>query len=158
MKKIILFFTIIVNIFAFNWYGNIHWAKSETNAFNSARKNHKLILIDISGIHCPPSKYMSKYVYTDPKIADYTNNHFVSLFYFAQKSPVPKEIKKYFKGTTPTFIFLKPNGKFFYKLTGGRNPSNFLKVLKKLNKQYKNNFKKAVVNSPKPMWLQIPKK
>ncbi|GAX87156.1 conserved hypothetical protein [Lebetimonas natsushimae] len=157
MKKFLLLFILLINLFAFNWYGNIHWIKSYNIAQKLAKKNHKLMLIEIAGIKCPPSKYLSKYVYSDKKISEFINKNFIPVFYFIQQNSIPKNIKKHFNGVTPTIIFFKPNGKAFYILTGARNKNEFLKVLKTMIKQYNKKFKEASINSPKPIWLQIPK-
>ncbi|WP_024791345.1 thioredoxin family protein [Lebetimonas sp. JS032] len=157
MKKFLFPFILLINLFAFNWYENIHWVKSYNMAKIFAKKEHKLILTEIAGIKCPPSKYFSKYVYSDKKVSDFINKNFIPVFYFIQQNSIPETIKKHFKGVTPTLIFSKPDGKIFYILTGARNKPEFLKVLKALIKQYHQKFKKASINSPKPVWLQIPK-
>jgi thioredoxin 1 len=157
MKKFLFPFILLVNLFAFNWYENIYWVKSYDMAKTMAKKKHKLILTEIAGIKCPLSKYLSKYVYSDKKVSYFINKNFIPVFYFIQQNSIPKTIKKHFKGVTPTLIFFKPDGKVFYILTGARNKPEFLKVLKALIKQYHQKLKKVSIDSPRPIWLQIPK-
>ncbi|MEO1927444.1 MAG: DUF255 domain-containing protein [Nautiliaceae bacterium] len=137
MKKLFLVVLLVSNLFALDWSGKINWAMSFDFAKNLAKSQHKLIMVDIGLTTCPPCKYLAQHVYTDKDVSSYINSHFVSLFYLADKDYLPPIIQNYFTGTTPTILFLKPNGELVYSMIGARPPKVFLQILKNVNKGVK---------------------
>jgi len=137
MRKILLFVTFIVTIFAFEWSGKVNWAMSYELAKNLAQKEHKLIMVDVALSHCPPCRYLATHVYTNDEVANYINKNFVPLFYLADKDNIPPIIQNYFTGSTPTILFIKPNGELFYSFIGARPPKIFLQILEDVNEKYK---------------------
>ena len=138
MKKL-LFFLIAVFAFAIDWSGKINWALSFGAAKEVAAKEHKLIMVDVSLSHCPPCQYLATKVYTNDEVASYINKNFVPVFYLADKDTLPLIIQNYFTGSTPTILFIKPNGELYFRMIGARPPKAFLKVLKIINQNYKAN-------------------
>ena len=136
MFKKLLFLLFGVVLFAFEWSGKVNWAISYDAAKAIAKKEHKLIMVDVSLSHCPPCRYLAKYVYTNDKVADYINSHFVPVFYLADKDNLPVEVQNYFPGSTPTILFIKPNGELFSAIYGARPPQIFLKGLKEIENKY----------------------
>jgi len=137
MRKVLLFVTFIVTIFAFEWSGKVNWAMSYELAKNLAKKEHKLIMVDIALSHCPPCRYLAAHVYTNDEVVSYINKNFVPLFYLADKDNIPPIIQNYFTGSTPTILFIKPNGELFYSFIGARPPKIFLQILEDVNEKYK---------------------
>ncbi len=135
MKKIIL---LILGIFLFavDWGGKVNWAMSYDLAKQLAKKENKLIMVDVALSHCPPCKYLATKVYTNDEVANYINKHFVPVFYLADKDNLPVDVQTYFTGSTPTIMFIKPNGELFYRFIGARPPKTFLQVLKDVNNRY----------------------
>ena len=138
MKKIVFLTLSVVSIFAFNWSGKVDWSISYQSAKSIAAKEHKLVMVDISLSHCPPCRYLASHVYTNKKVADYLNKNFISVSYLADKESIPNEVQYYFRGSTPTILFIKPNGKLFTYFIGARRPTNFLSLLRLINNKYKN--------------------
>jgi len=135
MKK--LFLVLMgVFLFAFDWSGKINWALSYDLAKNLAKKEHKLVMVDLSLSECPPCRYLASKVYTDKNVANYINTHFIPVFYLADRDMVPVEIQNYFTGSTPTILFIKPSGELFYRMIGARPPQGFLQILKAVYNHY----------------------
>jgi uncharacterized protein YyaL (SSP411 family) len=130
MKKLILALMLVSSIlFGFDWNGKVNWAMSYGVAQSLAQKEHKLIMVDIALTTCPPCRYLATKVYTDPEVADYINKNFVPVFYLADQDQLPVTVQNYFTGSTPTILFIDPNGKLVYSMIGARPPKAFLQVL-----------------------------
>ena len=136
-RKILLvvFFTLFS--FGFDWSGKINWAMSYEMAKNLAKKEHKLVMVDIALSHCPPCRYLATQVYTRDDVANYINSHFIPVFYLADKDNLPVEVQNYFTGSTPTILFIKPNGELFSAIYGARPPKIFLKGLQDIERRYR---------------------
>jgi thioredoxin 1 len=136
MKKF-LFLVLAVFAFAVDWSGKVNWAIGFDAAKAVAAKENKLIMVDVSLSHCPPCQYLATKVYTDDEVADYINKNFVPVFYLADKDNLPLIVQNYFTGSTPTILFIKPNGELFYSFIGARPPKIFLKIIQDVNSRYK---------------------
>ena len=136
MKKL-LFLLIGVFLFAFEWSGKVNWAMSYDLAKSLAKKEHKLVMVDLALTNCPPCRYLASKVYTNDKVANYINSNFIPVFYLVDRDNLPTEVQNYFTGSTPTILFIKPNGELFRAIYGARPPQIFLKGLKEINGIYK---------------------
>jgi len=136
MRKLLLFFVFIISVFAFDWSGKVNWAMSYDLAKQIAKKEHKLVIVDVSLSHCPPCRYLAQNVYTNDEVANYINKNFVPVFYLADKDNIPLEVQNYFTGSTPTIMFIKPNGELYFRFIGARPPQMFLKILQDINEKY----------------------
>jgi uncharacterized protein YyaL (SSP411 family) len=117
----------------------IKWMKNEKEIFIKARKNNRLIMVDISKTGCPPCQYLYDIVYQDPKIAAFINKNFIPAFYMVDKEKVPFVFAEYFSEVAPSILFIKPDGKLYYRIIGARDKNTFLKLLKTVIKKYNNN-------------------
>ena len=122
---------MIVGLFAFDWYGKVNWAMNWQSAKEVAKKEHKLIMVDIASTHCPYCKKLAAH-YADKKIADYINKHFVPLLYLADKEYLPKEVARNFRGGVPTLMFFTPDGKLKRYIVGYYPKEFFLNILKQI--------------------------
>ena len=136
MKKFLFFILSAVFIFAFEWNGKVNWSISYDAAKNIAAKEHKLVMVDIALTNCPPCRYLASQVYTNDKVANYINKHFVPVFFLADKDSIPLEVQNYFTGSTPTIMFIKPNGELFTYFIGAKRPNDFLDTLKEVESKY----------------------
>jgi uncharacterized protein YyaL (SSP411 family) len=137
MRKLIVFALAVIFSFAIDWSGKINWAMSYDLAKQIAQKENKLIMVDIGLTTCPPCKYLAQKVYTDDKVANYINKNFVPVFYLADQDQLPDEVQNYFTGSTPTILFIKPNGELYYRMIGARPPQVFLKIIQDVDNRYK---------------------
>ena len=136
MKKWFFLIVFVSSLFAVDWSGKVNWAMSFDVARNVAKSSNKLIMVDIALTTCPPCMYLAEKVYTDPEVSKYINDNFVPVFYLADQDALPVTIQNYFTGSTPTILFLKPNGELVYSMIRARPPQIFLKILKEVETKY----------------------
>jgi len=134
MKKLFIVFAMVVSLFGFDWAGKVNWAMNYNVAKMLSQKTGKPIFVDLSLSHCPPCKYIAANMYTDTKIANFMNKHFICVLIIVDKQTVPEEVGQYFNNYTPSFMILK-NGRLLYKFASKEsffnNKYNFLSELKK---------------------------
>jgi thioredoxin-related protein len=135
MKKIILFLIFASLSFSMVTIGKIHWYKDYNKALEVAKKEHKIIMVDISLHHCPPCWYMANIVYNYKPVADYVNKNFIPLFYYADKDRVPLAVSQYFTGSAPSVLFIDSNDKLVYRIIGSRPAEIFLKILQQIKEK-----------------------
>ncbi len=134
MKKI---FISVFLLFSFLFANeSIHWVKDYKKAFETAKKEHKLLFVDISVHHCPPCWYLANIVYKYPPVIEYINKHFVPMFYFADTDRVPIAFSPYFTGAAPNVLLITPGDKLYYRIFGSRPAKIFLKTLQNINQKY----------------------
>jgi thioredoxin 1 len=134
VKKLLVVFLLVVSAFAFDWSGKVDWAMSYNQAKMISKQTGKPIFVDFALSHCPPCHWISGNIYTNDKIANYMNKHFINLLYVVDEQVPPYEVRQYFKGSTPTLIIIK-NGKLIKNQIGLQrswlnNPENFIDFLK----------------------------
>jgi uncharacterized protein YyaL (SSP411 family) len=137
MRKILVLLVSALVLFGFEWSGKVQWAMGYQQAKQLAQQQNKLIFVDIGLTHCPPCRYLAKNVYTNSQVADYLNKNFVPVLYLADQDRLPPEVANYFTGSTPTILFIKPNGELLTSFIGARPPQAFLKILQQVQNQYK---------------------
>ncbi len=133
MKKLL----ISVLLFSFLFAGeSIHWMKDYKKAFEMAKKEHKLLFVDISVHHCPPCWYLANIVYKYPPVIKYINKHFIPIFYYADTDRVPISFSPYFTGAAPNVLLITPDDKLYYRILGSRPAKIFLQTIKNINEKY----------------------
>jgi len=136
MKKLFLVLVFLVSSFAFDWAGKVNWAMNYQSAKMISAQTHKPILVDIALSHCPPCKWIATNIYTEDKIAEYINKHFVPvLIIIDEDGGLPAEVKPYFSGYTPSLIIMDAKGKEITQFSFDRaflqNKYKFIDYLKK---------------------------
>lgn len=125
-KKIILGLCFLMAIFA-NSQGKkvINFQKiSLESAKQIAKKENKLIFIDIYTTWCGPCKLMQKNTFTNNKVGEFFNKNFVNLAIDAEKEGVA--LAKEFKIVNfPSFLFLDATGKLVQYDFGYYNAEQF---------------------------------
>jgi len=135
MKKLLVVFMLVVNVFAFDWTGKVDWAMSYSQAQMLSKSTGKPIFVDFALSHCPPCHWISNNVYTNDKVAEFMNKHYINLLYIVDEQRPPMEVSQYFGGSTPTLMILK-NGELITENVGIKrswfnNPEKFIDFLKK---------------------------
>ena len=138
MKKLI-FLISAVFLFAIDWSGKVNWSMGYGVAKNVATKEKKLIMVDIALTRCPPCRYLATRVYTNDEVANYINKNFVPVFYLADQDKIPADVEAYFTGSTPTLLFIKPNGELCYRHIGALPPRAFKNMLEQIKSKCKVN-------------------
>jgi len=96
-------------------------------AKNLAKKENKLIFIDVYTTWCGPCKLMKKNTFTDDKVGELFNKNFISLAVDAEKEGI--DLAKEFKIVNyPSFLFLDKEGKLVQYDFGYYNATQFLQI------------------------------
>lgn len=99
-----------------------------------AKKENKLIFIDVYASWCGPCKQMDKYVYTDNSLGSFVNDRFVSVKVQMDTNTYNEEkmlqnarvvYANYRIDGYPTFLFLNSNGELVYKDLGYKGIEDF---------------------------------
>ena len=125
----------------------IAWAKSYDDAVAQAKKQKKLIMVDLYADWCGPCKMLDKNTYTDSKVIKLADEHFVSL-----KLDIDHAGKdaatKYGVQSIPTILFLDPSslskidekpapGEIAGKLVGYKTAEPFADDMKRIEGAYR---------------------
>lgn len=125
----------------------IAWVKSYDSAVEQAKKQKKLIMVDMYADWCGPCKMLDKKTYTDPKVVKFADDRFVSL-----KLDIDHDGKdaatKYGIQSIPTILFLDPSalskideppasGEIVGKIVGFKTAEPFLDDLKRIDESYR---------------------
>ena len=128
MKKINILILLIVSILiarADNGKKGIHFFKGTfEQALQKSIKENKILFVDVYTSWCGPCKKMAKDIFTQKKIGDFFNQHFVNYKLLADNQQV--FVRKFNISSYPTYIFFK-NGKPVYRFIGSMTAEKFLK-------------------------------
>lgn len=109
----------------------ISWLDDYDEALTLAKAKHMPLLVFMSQEHCGSCKYMKQEVFSDAKMIDYVNAHFIPLMLDINGFDVPKSLQT---TMTPVFHFLDENGhKLRKSLIGGKTALFFLPMLKEIH-------------------------
>ncbi len=92
-----------------------------------AKKEGKMIFLDVYTVWCGPCKMMAKDIFPLQEVGEFYNTHFISMKVDAEK----KEnifIKKYNVNSFPTYLFLDENGELIYRALGHMEAKDFINV------------------------------
>ena len=115
----------------------IKWEGSLANAIKRAKKENKLILVDVYTDWCGWCKVLDKKTYGDPGAAEYINQSFVGLKSNAEKGDGINVAKKFQVSQFPTTLVLNSSGKKVGDFAGFKPPQKFIGLLKKISKSAK---------------------
>lgn len=96
-------------------------------ALHKAKIAHKPLLTYLYMLNCRTCNYMNNNVFTDPKVMDYLDQHYVVAHLYTKDKSLPIDLRT---KMSPTFHFIdSQNGEMLESIMGGRNPEKFLKLL-----------------------------
>ena len=99
--------------------------KSVDELLKQAKKQNKLIFVDMYTVWCGPCKHMAKNIFTQSEAGEYFNENFINLKLDAEKEG--KEFaRKYNVTAYPTFFFIIGVGALVYRFMGGRPLDQFI--------------------------------
>jgi len=117
---------IVLLILATSLFAGIELVSNLDEAKKLAKKENKIIMMEITQPGCPACEYMEFVVFEDPLIEKEIGEHFISVEYDKQK--VPDGFRVF---GTPTIYFLNADGaKFTSAQIGAANVKKFMKKLK----------------------------
>lgn len=123
--------------------GGIRWLKhmnwQEIKAL--AKVQNKFIFVDCNATWCQPCKIMERNIFTNDTIINLVNEKFIAVKVQVDTSKsddastrnlyeAAREFESKYQITgVPAFLFFSPNGEILHKETGGRDVSEFIKVV-----------------------------
>lgn len=127
MNKILYLLIIL----SFSSYGYVNKGiefkeGSWSEILNEAKKQNKLIFIDIYTTWCGPCKMMSAKVFTVNIIGEKFNESFVNFKIDAEKGEGIELAKKYAIAAYPTYLFVNGNGDLVYRAMGAMPAEKFI--------------------------------
>lgn len=106
----------------------------ETGTFaeslEKAKKNDKLLFIDCYTSWCGPCKMLARDVFTLNEVADYFNEHFISMKVDCEKGEGVDIGKRFGVSAYPTLLFIDGDGNLVCKMVGATAPNDFLPKVK----------------------------
>ena len=100
-----------------------------------AQKNNKIIIIEASTADCHFCKKMKKEVINTKEIQALLQKDFILIEVDVDKNKLPFDLKKVYKGITPSFFFLNKKGKLLSDFPGSWNKKDFSMILTEHVKQ-----------------------
>lgn len=99
---------------------------SWSQVLSEAKKQNKLIFIDIYTTWCGPCKMMSAKVFTDEKVGNKFNEAFINYKIDAEKGEGIELAKNYAITAYPTYLFVNSGGELVYRALGAMPTDKFL--------------------------------
>ncbi|WP_415324932.1 thioredoxin family protein [Chryseobacterium sp. MMS23-Vi53] len=139
MKKILLILSVFV-VFAslYSFKTNEKATNNEVSfydgslkkAMTKAKKEKKMIFLDVYATWCGPCKLLKKTTFKDPELSDYFNKNFVSLEVDGEKGEGIEIVKKYQLKGYPSLVFIDSNGNVVNKTLGYYDGKELLEIVK----------------------------
>lgn len=126
MKKIAGFWIMLLLPFVVAAQGLVFEQGSFQDALEKARKEQKLVFVDVYTTWCGPCKQMAAQLFPDPKAGDFYNRHFVNFKIDAEKGEGVDIAERYNVAGYPTNLFLRPDGSVVYRVMGAGDLEWFL--------------------------------
>ena len=119
MNKITYFLLLVAfSTFANDDKGIKFIEGSWSQVLSEAKKQNKLIFVDIYTTWCGPCKMMSVKVFTESQVGDKFNTSFINYKIDAEKGEGITLAKQYGIAAYPTYLFVDGNGELVYRATG----------------------------------------
>lgn len=87
-------------------------------ALSKAKKENKIIFIDVYATWCGPCKYLSNSVFTDDDLGAYMNENFISVKIDGEKEDGIALAMDFEVDAYPTMMFVSPENKLLKKIVG----------------------------------------
>lgn len=119
---------------SFGHQGGVDWQPWSAAAFEKAKAENKLILINVGMEGCTACNRMERVTYRDPAVIELLNQHFIAIAVDAQARPDIGE--RYSDWAWPATAFLLPDATQVFAMAGNRLPRNFIPLLQDLSAQH----------------------
>ena len=97
-----------------------------------AKKENKVLFVDVFTSWCAPCKMVAKTVFPQEKVGNYYNQHFINYQLDGEKGDGPAVVKKYGIKGYPTFLYLDGEGRLLYCFSGAKDVKGFLEEAEKV--------------------------
>lgn len=100
------------------------------NALQKAKKENKLLFVNVYAVWCGPCKLLKQNTFKSKKVADAVNGHFISLDIDAEKGEGIGFAQKYEVTAHPLILIIDGNGKVKKRILGYKKDTQLLSELK----------------------------
>lgn len=107
--------------------GEMVWQTNLSIALESAKNNNKFLFIFFHGSGCKACKEMETGTFTQEKVLEYVNKHFVPVHFRADRKPA--QFLRFNVAETPTYIILDTGGNEMHRLSGLLSPEALIEKL-----------------------------
>jgi thioredoxin-related protein len=125
MKKL---FFLVISVFLFAQ--GLNWYSDYKKAFDVAKKENKIVMVDISKHDCPPCEFMKENVMSGKAVQNLLQKDFVLVDYYADTQDIPEKFRKHYFNFTPAILFYTGDGEFIKGVYGATSYDRFLNELK----------------------------
>ncbi len=129
----------------------IQWLQWGTNAFDRARAEDKLILLDLTARWCHACHVMDATTYSDPQVVALLNAKFIPVRVDTDQRP--DITVRYKHGGWPTTSILLPSGEIVFQ-TNFLTAENIIEVLRVSDEVYRED-KQGMVERAANVWAQV---
>jgi thioredoxin-related protein len=129
MKKAVVFLLSV-----FLYANGLNWYSDYKQAFNDAKIQNKIVMVDISKHDCPPCEFMKNNVMSGKEVQEILDKDFILVDYYADADKLPEMFRKHYFNFTPAILFYDKNGNFIKGVYGATSYVRFLNVLQTLTK------------------------
>ncbi|HLO44470.1 MAG TPA: thioredoxin domain-containing protein [Leadbetterella sp.] len=149
--KNILIAILFLGIIAFLYFRNnpkvdfkedtadgVHFQKGNwQQALDLAKKENKLVFLDIYATWCGPCKQLKKYTFADKSAGEFFNKNFVNMALDGEQEEGATLAQKFGIEAYPTLMFVTPEGELITKSAGFRTAPDLINLGKEIlaNKQ-----------------------
>ncbi|MDT8346402.1 MAG: thioredoxin family protein [Flavobacteriaceae bacterium] len=105
-----------------------------------AKKENKMIYLDIGANWCGPCRMIKNKTYPNPKVGKYFNFRFISVMKDGERGEGYELAKHYKVRSYPTLLFLTPEGEVVKASRGYKNPEELLKFAEASYQKFKKKY------------------
>lgn len=144
--KTYIFILVVISVALMSMQSLRNFPKSESSGitfqqgtFNDvlslAKKENKIVFLDIYATWCGPCKMLKKNTFSDSEVGELFNTNFISYAIDAEKGEGEEIAQKYHVSGFPTLLFVNSDGSVVKSTMGYHNPKQFIELGKSvLNK------------------------
>ncbi len=99
------------------------WAE----ALALAKKDNKLVFLDVYASWCGPCKKLKKRTFSNDKVGAYFNEHFINVSLDGEEGEGVSVSEVYQVSSYPSLFFINTDGKIISKAEGYLNPNEIIK-------------------------------
>lgn len=100
-----------------------------------AKKENKLIFLDIYATWCGPCKQLKKRTFSNVEVGKFYNQNFVNVAYDGEQGYGAMLMQKYNLRSFPSLLFIDGNGKAVGQTVGFHNPSELIELGQNFSKK-----------------------
>lgn len=100
-----------------------------------AKKENKLIFLDIYATWCGPCKQLKKRTFSNAEVGKFYNQNFINVAFDGEKGDGKMLMQKYNLRSFPSLLFIDGNGKVYGQTVGFHNSSQLIELGQKISKK-----------------------